>query len=110
LIPLYNSFTPFEDAITAEEFNQFFLDSGFLRSKVSSEILAAENFKEQNADFLKLNIPYFVYLESKKTFLPAVGRSYWTVRPEMGRLEVEKSKMIEGKNHSMVSKIKNRDE
>ena len=26
LIPLYNSFTPFDEAITAEEFNEYFLD------------------------------------------------------------------------------------
>ena len=26
LIPLFNSFTPFDSAITSEEFNQFFLD------------------------------------------------------------------------------------
>jgi hypothetical protein len=47
-----------------------------------------------------LKIPYFAFLESKKTLLPVVGRRYWTVKPEMGRLEMEKSKIIEGKNHS----------
>jgi hypothetical protein len=44
LIPLYNSFSPFEDAITAEEFNQYFLDQGFPQTKVSAEIIAATNF------------------------------------------------------------------
>ena len=105
LISLYNSFTPFEEAITRDEFNQFFLDSLFARSKASSQIQKAEDFQKENEMFLSLNIPYFVYLESKKSLLPVLGRHYWTTKPEMGRLEKDRSMLREGKNHSMVCRI-----
>ena len=65
----------------------------------------AKDFAAQNQQFLDLAIPYKVFLESKKTKLPVVGLSYFTVPPEMGILDQndeERHLVIPKKNHNEV--------
>ena len=50
-----------------------------------------------------MKIPYKIFLESQKTNLRVVGKSYFTVPPEMGIIEPEKLesyKVIPNKNHN----------
>jgi hypothetical protein len=37
---------------------------------------------DKNESFKKLNIPYKIFIEDKKTFLNVVGKEYWFVKPE----------------------------
>ena len=60
-----------------------------------------------------MQIPYKIFLESKKTNLPVVGKSYYTVPPEMGIIEPENEDsfiVIPNKNHNQVQKVKSKEE
>ena len=55
-----------------------------------------------NAKFLQMGIPHKVITETKKTFLPVVGKSFWFVRPSMAILDPERHVSIPEKDHNIV--------
>ena len=86
LMGLFNEFIPpVTDSIPSSEFQSHFFNSVEL-SASSSDALQATNFKSMNEEFTKKNIPYMLFQESKKTNLPAVGKSYYFATPEEVRI------------------------
>ena len=62
--------------------------------------------------FMQLKIPHLLFLESKKTLLPVVGKDYFYVPKDLGVLCPFTSEPIEipNKDHNSVVKISSRDD
>ena len=111
-MPALNWFQNFE--MCHNDFNNHFYSSGFPQSKISIQISEAKDFKEQNQKFIEMQIPYLIFLESKKTFLPVVGKDYFYVPKEFGLLcpvhSESRTHQISGKDHNSVQRIQQKDE
>ena len=79
---------PFVDqfqSMLKDEVPQHFYESGFALSETSSPASWTER-ERYNERFLKLGIPFKCLVESKPTYMPFVGKSYYTVDPEYAKL------------------------
>ena len=101
--------SPSELGVHRSEFHDHFYETGFEQSQSSKDVIEALNFEELNEKFKKENIPYMAFVESERTKMHLVGKSYFFVRPEQGVIDSgdsANSKMIEGKDHVRLAKVK----
>ena len=113
IVPAFHRvLSPLENvAISNQDFNQHFMDSGFPLSKLTTFVDGSKH-EADNARFLALGIRYICLIEAKKTYFHAVGKKYYFVPRSCAILEERDDINFEiaHKTHSNLQQAESRED